>query len=199
MHPLIYVLWFVVVLGCYLGASCLLAWLLREPAGGLTLDATHLLGFGEASQEPLPNAEPGTIVLRYGGWSLQELRDKRRDLMHAQNWYDKYPWASERLPSGIYVLRLPVPDSNCKTFDEQKSLLLPNEEPAHIVLAATALLSIRLSGGQDSLANGWTRTGQQTGVGIAVLDWDEGRLFVHIYSDGCRYDSVWLASARKAA
>jgi hypothetical protein len=42
---------------------------------GFAYDATSIFGFGPPSDELLPEAEPGAIVIRYGGWSLQELRD----------------------------------------------------------------------------------------------------------------------------
>jgi len=117
--------------------------------------------------------------------------------MHAQDWYDRSPWASERLPSGIYVLRLPIPDSNRKTFDGQRKLLLPNEEPAHVTLVASALLAIRLSGGQDPLQGDWTRTSQQASSDYrAVLYWHDGRLFVNKRWGDDRYDELWLSAAR---
>jgi hypothetical protein len=163
-------------------------------------DAVALLGFGGEATEPLPDAAPGTLVIRYGGWSLRELRDKRNDLMHKQDWYDKYPWAGEKLPSGLYVLRLPIPDSNRKTFAEQTKLLLPGEEPAHVVLATTALLSHRLVTGEDLLKGGWTRCGQRTDDGGRVgLRWDGGRLHVRSGWDDHRSGFVWLSSARAAS
>ena len=163
-----------------------------------SFDAVTLLGF--VPTQPMPQAEPGTILIRYGGWSLQELRDKRLDLMCRQDWYDKYPWAAEKLPSGLYVLRLPIPDSNGKTYEEQQKLLLPGEEPAHVILAATALLSLRLSAQPDPLKNGWTRCGQQAAAGGRVeLGWDGGRLYVDDDWGDYRDGYFWLASARKAS
>ena len=164
---------------------------------GLSLDAPHLLGLGPASNEPLPTAEPGTIILRYCGWSLQQLRDKRIDLMHRQNWYNEYRWSVDVLPSGIYVLRLPVPKSNRKSFDEQKALLLPGEETASVVLAATALLAIRLSGEEEPLHRDWVRCNEQTASGRrVVLDWDVGRLDVSSHWSDRRFGYFWLAAAR---
>ena len=166
---------------------------------GLVYDAVSLLHFGEPSANVLPAANPGEIVLRYGGWSLRELRDKC-ELMHRQDWYDRYRWASENLPSGIYVLRLPIPDSNRKSFDRQKALLLPEEEPASVVLAASALLSVRLAGGQDPLRGDWTRCKEQADVGYRVgLDWYGGCLRVSDYWDGNRYDFLWLAAAQRTS
>ena len=169
---------------------------------GTAFDAVSLLGFGAKSTEPLPQGNPGEIVIRYGGWSLQELRAKRAPgLMWDQSWHDKYPWSSEKLPSGLYVLRLPIPDSNRKTFDQQEALLLPGEETAHVVLAASALLAIRLSGGDDPLRGDWTHCQEQATAGRrVVLAWVDGRLFVFDYFDGYPFGGVvWLSSARASA
>jgi hypothetical protein len=166
-----------------------------EVRRGHAYDAVALLQFGPATDTPIPDAASGELVIRYGGWSLQELRDTC-GLMHKQDWYDKYPWASEKLPSGVYVLRLPIPDSNRKTFAEQTKLLLPGEEPAHIILATTALLSHRIVTKEDLLKGDWTRCGQQTADGFrVVLRWGEGRLYVRGDWDGCRGGGMWLSSA----
>ena len=162
-------------------------------------DALSLLGFGPVSADPLPAATPSTIVIRYGGWSLQELREKHQNLFHNQDWYGKKLWNSEQFPSGIYVLRLPVPDSNRKTFDEQKALLLPGEESAPIVLAATALLAMKLSGAEDPLKDDWTRCKEQAYSAIYfALRWDDGRLGVSVWNDN-RFDHLWLAAAAKTS
>jgi len=166
-------------------------------------DATTLLGFGPPSPEaPLPEAKPGELLLRYGGWSLQDLRDnavvRAKDLMWVQDWYEQYPWSAEKLPSGLYALRLPVPDSNRKTFDKQKALLLPGEEPAPVVLAASALLAHHLQTQEDLLKGDWTRCKEQTAGGYhVVLYWSGGRLRVNYRWDDYPYHFVWLASARR--
>ena len=171
---------------------------MRTSLSSRSLDAVSLLGFGPKSDGAFPQAESGTIVIRYGGWSLQELRDRRSDLMYTQDWYNRYSWSTERLPSGIYVLRLPIPGSNRKTFDEQKPLLLPGEEPAPIVLVATAMLAFHLSGGQDPLKGRWMRCKEQPDDGDHVgLDWHGSRLYVNGYWGDDRRDNVWLASARR--
>ena len=97
---------------------------------GLSLDAVSLLGFGPKSDRSLPRAEPGTIVLHMPEMSLQELRGLRPELFHDQDWYNRYAWASQKMPSGIYVLRLPVPNSNRMTFGEQQA---HNATPAEVV------------------------------------------------------------------
>ena len=166
---------------------------------GAAYDAVSLLGFGDAVAGALPTASSGEVVLRYGGWSLQDVRARMvpRELMWDQSWYDVYHWSAEKLPSGLYVLRLPVPESSLKTFDEQKALLLPGEEAAPIVLAATALLALRLSGQPDPLHGDWTRCREQIATGChAALEWHDGRLHVDYDWDGYPCGYLWLSSAR---
>jgi hypothetical protein len=166
---------------------------------GLAYDATSILGFGSASDEPLPEPAPGEVVIHYGGWSLQELRnsDVGKKLMHEQDWYNKYAWSTEKLPPGLYRLRVPVPDSNPKTFAEQQAMLSPGEQVAPVVLVATALLVHYAKTGEDLLKSDWTRCKEQAADGNRVaLYWDEGRLGVsRSWGDGC-YDYVWLSSVR---
>jgi hypothetical protein len=161
------------------------------------------LGLGPAYDGPMPEIAPGEIAIRIPEISLQELRDNpvAQSLLWKQDWYDKYPWSAEKLPCGIYVLRLPIPGSNRKTFDEQsRLLLLPGEEPAPIVLAVTAMLSIRLSGGSDPLKNDWARCKEQASDGNrVVLYWHDGRLYVDRRWDGSRLDDMWMASARRTS
>ena len=164
-------------------------------------DAVSILGFGNPSEESLPEAKNGEVLLRYGGWSLQELRDcsgvRERKLMWEQDWYHKYPWSNEKLPSGIYRLRIPVPNSNRRTFAEQQGSLPSGEEPAPVVLVATALLAHRLQTGEDLMKTDYTRCKEQTAGDSRVgLDWGGGRLYVDDRWDGARHDDVWLSSVR---
>lgn len=165
-------------------------------------DATAIFGFGHPSEEDLPEAKSGEIIIRYGGWSLQELCDcplvcERNVMWHEQDWYGGYAWSTDTLPSGIYRLRVPVPDSYSKTFDEQKRLLPVNEEPAPVVLVASALLAHRVQTGEDLLKNDWTRCREQAAGGVRVgLGWDEGRLGVGSCWDGVRCGFLWSSSVR---
>ncbi len=166
---------------------------------GLAYDAISILGFGPVSDETLPEAAPGEIVIRYGGWSLQELRDSDigQTFMYQQGWYDKYPWSIEKLPAGIYRLRVPVPDSNRKTFEEQEAMLPSGEQVAPVVLVPTAMLAHHLQKGEDLLKNDWTRfKAQAAGGGHVILGWSEGRLRVLNYWDVNRRDGVWVSSLR---
>jgi len=169
-------------------------------------DATALLGFDTQSASPeakLPEAtKAGEIVLRYDGWNLQDLRDnavvREKDIMCGQSWYNPYGWSAEKLPSGLYALRLSVPDSNYKTFAEQKDLLLPGEEPAPVVLAASGLLCHLLAASERLMKGHWLCCREQAGASNRVgLDWYGGRMDVSVGLDGYPDGSVWLASARR--
>ncbi len=165
-------------------------------------DAVSTLGFGPASLTPFPQAKPGELLIRYGGWSLRELRDsatvREKDILWEQDWYNGYAWSTEHLPSGLYVLRLPIPTSNRKTFVEQKALLLPGEEPVPVVLAASAMLAHLVSTGERLMQGQWLRCKEQTDAGLRVeLGWLDGRLYVNRSFDDDPDGNVWLASARR--
>lgn len=176
------------------------AWPVFSPS--FAYDAVSILGFGAPSIEPLPKPKNGEIVIHYGGWSLTELRDcpvvRERNLMWEQDWYNRYQWSTEKLPAGIYHLRVPVLNSNRQTFAEQVRSLPSGEEPAPATLVATALLVHYLQTGEDLLRKNWTRCKEQTTGGFrAVLDWVDGRLFVDDCWDGYRrFDYLFLSSLR---
>ena len=162
-----------------------------------TYDAVAILGFGEASTEPLPEPAPGEIIIRVGDWSLQDLRDSKigNELMHQQDWYDKYDLA---MTEGIYRVRLPVPDSNRKNLTEQKRLLLSDEEVAPVALGASALLVHLKEIGNDLLKNNWCRCEEALPDGRHVaLFVNDGRVRVSSDWDDNRYGGLWLSAARK--
>lgn len=165
---------------------------------GLAYDAVALLGFGDASPEPLPVAESGEVIIRYGGWSLRELRDSDvgKIRMHDQKWYERHDWSVETLPAGLYCLRLPVPDSFSKTFGQQEKMLSEGETVAPVVLVATALLSHYLQTGEDLLNTDFARCREHVGNNRAVIDWEDNLLNVGIHSDDDRDYHVWLSSVR---
>ena len=167
-------------------------------SSGFTYDAVNILGFGEAATQALPQAAEDEVVLRYGGWSLQELRDSAigQRLMHRQDWYDTYPWSTEKLPSGVYRLRVPVPESSGKTFADQKRMLPNGEQIAPIVLVASGLLVHYLQTGEDLLKKDWTRCREQTADGRVGLGWHCGRLDVNNDWDDYRDGSLWASSVR---
>lgn len=162
-------------------------------------DAVALLGFGPASTDALPEVRSGEVLIRYGGWSLQELRDSAigKELMDVQDWYDKYPWSAKKLPAGIYRLRIPVPGSSHKTVAEQERDLPNGEHTAPAVLVATALIVHRRQMGEDLLKGAWTRFRDRTAADRrGALDWRDGRLYVYSVWDHYRHGNLWTSSVR---
>ena len=166
-----------------------------------SFDVSTALGIGTPDASPLPEDAEGEIVLRVPeGICPRSLRKSpvgKALLWQGNTWYDKYAWSSQSLPPGIYRLRLPIPDSNRKTFKEQKALLLEGQEVAPLVLAELALLCMQKAGHPDPLKNGFVRCRETADGYRVVLYWSGGRLYVYSsYVVDCRRDSVWLASAR---
>jgi hypothetical protein len=165
----------------------------------LYYDAIAVLGFGPPSNEPLPDTTNGEIIIRYGGWSLQELRDSEfgGHLMHKQEWYEAYRWSKRNLPAGTYSLRIPVKNSNNKNLDEQRQLLSKDEHVASIVLVASAVLSHHLQQHEDLLKGDWTRCDEQDVDGDRVgLYWNRRRLYVSSGWGVLRCGCLWLSSVR---
>ena len=175
------------------------AWPVRLPS--FSYDAAPILGFGEASTEPLPEPALGEVVIRVGNWSLQDLRDCTvgKELMHQQNWYDKCDCMAAKLTPGVHRVRLPVPDSNRKNFTGQKENLLPGEKVAPVALGAATLLVHLKETGNDLLKNDWCRCREAfPGARRVALNVREGRVRVYDrYWDDHRSDSLWLSAARK--
>jgi len=168
---------------------------------GLVYDAVSILVFGEAASEPLPDAADGEIVLRYGGWSLRELCSnpvvRERNLMWELDSFLEFQLSNEKLPSGIYRLRVPVPDSNNKTLAEQEQLLASGEQTAPVVLVASAMLAHRFQTGENLLKNDWTHCKEETaGWCRVVLSWAEGGLYVADHWGARRGAQMWLSSVR---
>ena len=168
---------------------------------GLSFDVATVLALGSPSSEPLPEAAEGEIILRVPeGISPVSLRGSPigRDLICQGNtWYDHYAWASTSRAVGVYHLRLPVPGSSYKTFDEQKALLFEGEATAPLVLVELALLCMR-DAGHAALANGEFVRCDETGAAgnRAAVHWHGGRLLVSYLWDDVHADYVWLASVR---
>lgn len=117
-------------------------------------------------------------------------------IWQGNTWYDKYPWANEPVPPGTYSLRVPVSDSNYETFAGQRTLLLPSEGVAPLVLVELAMISLKKAGHSDPLNDGWGRCRETADGRRAEVTWEDERLVVDDWSDDC-YDHVWLAAARK--
>ena len=162
---------------------------------GLSFDVRDLLSGS------LPVFYPSTVAITVPeGLSPASLRDSPvgKELVHQQTWYDTYPWTTQPIAPGVYQLRLPIPDSNRKTFDERKKLLLPGEEAAPLVLVELAMLCLNKAGHTDPLKGGRVRCPESTGRYRIGLSWYDGRLYIHDIWAGGRYGSVWLAGVRRA-
>ena len=146
----------------------------------------------------VPPAADGEIVVYYGGWDLPTLRKSaagQKRMWQNQNWYDASGW---KAVPGYYRLRVPVPHSNGKTFEEQEQLLSSGEQSAPVVLVATAMLAHRLQTGESLLKNDFTRCKEQAAGGSRVeLVWDGGRLSVDddLWGDDPG-GGVWSSSVR---
>jgi hypothetical protein len=177
------------------------SWPIRRPS--FCYDAAAILGLGKASSDPLPEAASGEVVIRVGAWSLQDLHTcetvVRDNLMWDQDWYNEYPWSRVKLTPGVYRVRIPVPDSNSKTFVEQSKLLLSGEEVAPVALATAALLCHLKQTSKDLLDDDWARCAEALpGGSHPALGVRGGRVRVYTYWDGRRSDRLWLSAARKA-
>ena len=165
-------------------------------------DAAPILGLGKASDEPLPDPDPGEVVIRVGAWSLRDLRTcetvVRDSLVWDSTWYDQYAWSQAKLTPSVYRVRIPVPYSSGKTFAQQHALLLPGEQVTPVALAAAVLLCHLKVTGTDLLDYEWIRCAEalpdEYRVGLNV---DEGRVNVNSRWDDVRREDVWLAGCRK--
>lgn len=149
-------------------------------------------------------ALPGEIVVRvHEDFSPVSLRNSdigKQFISQGGTWYDPCRWANKKIPAAVYHLRLPVPGSNHKTFDEQQALLLDGEDVAPLVLVELAMLCLKKAGHPDPLQGGYVRCRETASAGFGVdLSWFDGRLGVRsswgAYSDG----KIWLAAVRGAS
>ena len=103
------------------------------PATSEAYDAVSALGIGDQSTAPLPSANAGEVIVRYGGWSLNQLLQTpsgTRYLQYLENSYKDESWTNKTLPSGIYRL--------------------DDKRPIPVVLLATALLADQLRNGEPN-------------------------------------------------
>jgi hypothetical protein len=164
---------------------------------GFAYDAAPILGLGSTTSEPLPEPESGLVIIRYGGWSPLELRDSRigRELLRPLITFERYDWAKDSFPAGLYRLRIPVPNSNCKSTAHQEAMLPKNESSGPMVLLSTALLCHYRQTGEDLQRGDFTRCREKTAVDKRVeLRWRDGHLVVDYGWDVNAYGFVWLSS-----
>lgn len=114
--------------------------------------------------------ESEEILIWYGGWSLQDLRDNARiranGLMLNQQY--KYVWGTEVLPTGLYAIRLPMQNSHRRIYKRQSSLLRTNETVAHPVLICTAEIACILENKHSLIQGSIIRSSTQRRVGFHI-------------------------------
>jgi hypothetical protein len=163
---------------------------------------SRILGLPVGCSDPVPRAAAHEIVIWYGGWDLQTLRDcagGKKWMAQDQDWRDATGWTAE---PGYYRLRLLFPNSSRKTWGDQLALLRTGDEvwhAAHILVATTALLVHLAATGNDLLQNDWCGCANPFQRGLrAVLTIDGGRVNVRIgHWDYVCHSHLWVAAARK--
>jgi hypothetical protein len=124
----------------------------------MLLNASRIFEFGQ----PMPDnsiLESEEILIWYGGWSLQDLRDNARIRANGLllNQQYKYAFGTEVLPSGLYAIRL-MKNSYHRIYKSQSSLLRPNELVAHPVLICTAEIACLLENKHSLIQNSIIRS-----------------------------------------
>jgi hypothetical protein len=173
--------------------------LMNATRNALVCDAAQLLGVTEREVTAYDGRLTVYVPEGVSPLSLRVSPIGRQFVHRDVTWYDRFPWASEPLPAGIYDVRLPIANSNRKTFDEQKELLLPGEEPIPLVLAQLALLYCRSKGLPDPLQGGLVRCRETAPIGYcAELRWFDDRLYVDSTRDNHHGDDLWLGAGTSA-
>ncbi len=155
----------------------------------------EILGLPCACSDPVPDVPPGEVLIYYGGWDTDTLRDSlcgkwlHRDRNYAG-------------PSaGYYSLLIPVPGSNRKTWTEQLAHLRTFGEqwvPAPVALAVTAV-AVHLAATEENLLQGVRChcADLYSENARTVLDTIRGRVAVTLQWGQRRHARLWLAAARK--
>jgi hypothetical protein len=165
-------------------------------------DAVSVLGFGRpCDAAAFPPGKPGELIVRYGGWSLQQLRDiaivRRERIMSVHHWYDRYAWSVTALRCGFYGIRMPVPGSNAESGYTEYRILSAEEQPCYACLVGTALLTHRLVMGESLCPDQWLRCGERARGGYRMAAWwmREKLTFTPVEPD-LLVDTVWTAAMR---
>jgi hypothetical protein len=156
----------------------------------------ELLGIPVASNEPVPDARDGEIVVYYGGWNLLQLRNSPAGQKSMRLRVDLYGAKPE---PGYYRLLLPVPNTNDMTWHQQLSYLAsinPAWQPASVVIAITAVLTHLTATGNDLLNGDFCRCAERTDNHRATLA-IHGRVGIIGSLDDGHSECLWLAAAQK--
>ncbi len=144
------------------------------------------------------------ILVACGGVSLLEIWQACNDLFYIKSdvWYKNEHFATTKVRPGWYLVRKNlVPYSTSKTWDEQVTLLGPDEQvPSAAVLAQTILIHCmeteeRLFGAIYVRSSDVISDGNHVYLGSFV----QGGLGVYYFWDGGRRGGIGLASAWKSS
>jgi len=156
-----------------------------------------VLGLPNNCTEEAPKATDGEVVVWYGGWTLGELVATGK----VCNYLSK-EWEGWKAPAGYYHTRIPVPESDRMTHDEQVAYLgrsYPALKELHTPVGVTALLVHFGITGEDLLNESFCRCAEVLPNGFYVdLYVLEGCVDVSRDCGNSREDAVFLGAARKS-
>ena len=136
--------------------------------------------------------------------SLLDVRAKHAGLFYSKSggWYADKQYTFSRVAMSVrwHLIRMePVEGSLNKTWAEQQSLLLPDDEvPSAAVVAFATMLHFKTTGVR-LFERTYVRTSDMgaDGYSVVVGYFDDNGFNVRSYWDGIRYDNLGLASSRK--
>ena len=134
--------------------------------------------------------------------SLLDVRAKFTDLFFSKTggWYENQAFVQVPLPVRWHLLRMePVPGSLGKNWDEQRKLLLSDEEvPSAVTVAFATMLHFGATK-QRLFERCYVRTSDVDSDGnrVYVGRFDADGFFVDNYWYGYRYDGLGLSASRK--
>ncbi len=134
--------------------------------------------------------------------SILDIRGKVKDrsLFYQQDWYDKEAFAQEKGEVGWQLVRkTPVDNSTSKTWEEQQTLLVEDEETPTARVVVYTIIGHFLSTGERLFESVYVRCSSLGSDGYRVLVGRFGQLGLRIGSFWVarRYGSLGLASSRK--
>jgi len=142
-----------------------------------------------------------TITLDFPEMSLLDVREKFKDCFFGQSWYDKEPFATEKIPAGRWEVSLrELEGSLGKTWNEQQSL--PHgieEEIPPVAVLVYAMCQHFKDTGERVFEKTYVRTSRcdRDSSRVSVGDFDSEGLCVNSDWDNDRNDILGVSAARK--
>jgi hypothetical protein len=152
---------------------------------------------------PPPNPLPGFVTFFDPGWSIVRLRAavaKQGTIFYSQSWYDREPFANlDESPRYRQLRMTAAPDSFCRTFAEQQTLLPADEEIPSARVVVMGMVIHFLATGERLFADDWVRCVDKDSHGdrVRVGDSIAGGLGVRRVWDGSHDSRLGLSAARK--